>query len=719
MKLTILSLAFYWIMTPILHADDGYRLWLKYDKINNESLVAAYRQQIQSIWIVGGSPTGQVIREELEMALKGLLDQPVTWRNEIANNQLIIATKNNASWPDNHGLQSAIEGLSEQGFLIRRETLDGKSVTLIMGNDPAGTLYGVFHFLRLMQMQQSIRELDIRDHPRLNIRMLDHWDNLDRSVERGYAGFSIWDWHRLPDYIDPRYRDYARANASIGINAVALTNVNANHLILRPDYLDKVKALATIFRPYGIKVYLTARFSAPVELGMLETADPLDPQVRQWWKDKVAEIYARIPDFGGFLVKANSEGQPGPQNYHRNHAEGANVLADALAPHGGIVLWRAFVYSDETPEDRAKQAYQEFVPLDGSFRPNVMIQVKNGPIDFQPREPFHPLFGAMAHTPLMMEFQITQEYLGQGTHLVYLGAMWQEVLLADTYTKGPGTPVFQTLMDSSDPRLTGMAGVANIGTDRNWTGHLFGQANWYAFGRLCWNPQRSSGDIAEEWIRQTFSNQPRVVTTIHDIMMASREYCVDYMTPLGLAHLMATGHHYGPGPWINDLSRADWNPTYYHRADSAGVGFDRTPAGSNALEQYAEPIQQWYGSRESCPDSFLLWFHHVGWQDHVHSGQTVWEALCAKYDAGVAGVKSMTEKWMGLHDAIDEETFEQVRMMLTIQRKESVWWRDASLSYWQSVNGLELPAGIAPPEHDLNYYKSLSFPYAPGIKPRW
>ena len=719
MKLTITSFALFWLLLPNLRADDGYRLWLKYDKITNASILTSYQQQIQSVWLSGNNPTDQVIQKELDVALSGLLDRKIPWRKELDNHQLIITTKGIGSFAADQGLRTMTDRLSPEGFFIRQVTLEGKSVILIMGNDPVGTLYGVFHFLRLIQMQQDIRDLAIEEHPRLKIRMLDHWDNLDRTVERGYAGFSIWDWHRLPDYMDPRYLDYARANASIGINGAALTNVNANHLILRPDYLDKVKALADLFRPYGIKVYLTARFSAPVELGNLETADPLDPRVQQWWKNKVTEIYTRIPDFGGFLVKANSEGQPGPQNYHRSHAEGANLLADALAPHGGIVIWRAFVYSNETPDDRAKQAYQEFVPLDGSFRPNVMIQVKNGPIDFQPREPFHPLFGAMPNTPLMMEFQITQEYLGQGTHLVYLGSMWQEVLKSDTYAHGAGSTVTQTLKESPDSRLTGMAGVANIGTDRNWTGHLFGQANWYAFGRLCWDPDRSADAIAGEWIRQTFSNQSLVVATIQQMMMASREYCVDYMTPLGLAHLMATGHHYGPGPWVDNLSRADWNPTYYHRADSAGIGFDRTAAGSNALEQYAKPVRQLFESRETCPEALLLWFHHLGWQDRLQSGQTLWEALCHHYDSGVSGVKSLADQWVGLHELIDPELYDHVRMMLNIQRKESVWWRDASLSYWQSVNGLDLPAGVTAPEFTLNYYKSLSFPYAPGIRPRW
>ena len=546
--------------------------------------------------------------------------------------------------------------------------------------------------------------------------MLNHWDNLDRTVERGYAGFSLWDWHKLPDYLSPRYTDYARANASIGINGTVLTNVNANALVLTPMYLEKAAALADVFRPYGIRVYLTARFSAPVEIGDLETADPLDPDVQAWWKAKADEIYRHIPDFGGFLVKANSEGQPGPQDYGRSHAEGANMLADAVGPHGGVVMWRAFVYSAEEPEDRAKQAYNEFVPLDGTFRDNVLIQVKNGPIDFQPREPFHPLFGAMPETPLMMEFQITKEYLGQATHLAYLAPMWEEVLDADTYARGEGSLVAEVIDGSlHDYELTGIAGVSNIGTDRNWTGSHFDQANWYAFGRLAWDHRLSPAEIAESWIRMTFPTDEDFVEPVQEMMLESHEAVVNYMTPLGLHHLMATGHHYGPGPWVDNLSRADWNPVYYHRADSVGIGFDRTASGSDAVSQYHAPLDSIYGHLETVPQKYLLWFHHVPWDYEMPSGRTLWNELVHRYSQGVEQVHEMQATWASLEGMIDQERYEQVEAFLAIQAQEAKWWRDASLAYFRTISNRPIPEGYEEPEHSLEYYKSLEFPYAPGI----
>src|SRR5690606_680118 len=462
----------------------------------------------------------------------------------------------------------------KEGYLIKEVNLSGTSHLILSAREEIGLLYGSYHFLRLLQTHKSLKGLDLVEIPKTDIRMLNHWDNLDRTIERGYSGFSIWNWHTLPDYIDSRYIEYARANASVGINGTALTSVNANALILTPHYLEKVKALADLFRPYGLKVYLTARFSAPIEIGGLGTADPLDPEVIQWWKDKADEIYAAIPDFGGFAVKANSEGQPGPQNYGRSHLQGANLLADALIPHGGVVIWRAFVYSEHDATDRAKQAFNEFVPDDGKYRDNVMIQVKNGPIDFQPRAPFHPMFGAMPNTPLMMEFQITKEYLGFAPHLVYLPNLFEEVLDADTHVKGPGSTVSK-IVDGSlgNKRLTGMAGVSNIGTARNWTGHPFGQADWYGFGRLAWNPYLDSRDIADEWLRATFSNEERFVGPLVELMIESREAVVNYMNPLGLHHIFDTNHHYGPGPWVDDLSRPEWNPVYYHKADAEGIGF--------------------------------------------------------------------------------------------------------------------------------------------------
>jgi alpha-glucuronidase len=447
----------------------------------------------------------------------------------------------------------------------------------------------------------------------------------------------------------------------------------------------------------------------------LKTADPLDPLVQQWWKDKATEIYKLIPDFGGFLVKANSEGQPGPQNYGRNHVDGANMMAAAVKPFGGVVIWRAFVYSNETPEDRFKQPYAEFVPLDGQFADNVILQVKNGPIDFQPREPFHPLFGAMPKTPTMMEFQLTQEYMGFSTHLVYLAPMFKEVLDADTYRPRQGSTVARVIDGSSfGYSNTGMAGVSNIGSDLNWTGHPFAQSNWYALGRLAWDPYLSSEMIADEWIRQSFTNNSAAILTLKKMMLASHENVVNYMTPLGLHHIMGYGHHYGPAPWYNKASREDWNCTYFHRADSVGIGFDRTSKGSNALAQYATPLQQQWGNMQTAGNKWLTWFHHVPWSYNMSNGQTFWNNLALAYQQGVNGVRQMQTQWQSVRANIDEERYTQVTMLLNIQAKEAVWWKDACLSYFQTFSRMPIPASVEPPAHALDYYKQLSFPYAPG-----
>ena len=585
---------------------------------------------------------------------------------------------------------------------------------VIAANRDIGALYGAFALLRQLQTERSLRDIAVASAPRIQLRLLDHWDNLDGSVERGYAGSSLWDWARLPDSLSARYRDYARANASIGINGTVLTNVNANAQVLTPSYLTKVAALASVFRPYGITVYLTARFSAPIEIGGLRTADPLDSTVRSWWRHKADEIYRLIPDFGGFLVKANSEGQPGPQDYKRTHADGANMLAEAVAPHGGVVMWRAFVYSSEVPGDRVKQAYDEFMPLDGAFRENVLVQVKNGPLDFQPREPFHPLFGAMPKTPLMMEFQITKEYLGQDTHLVFLAPLFAEVLNADTFAKGQGSPVGRVIDGSLHGyRRTGIAGVANIGNDRNWTGSHFNQANWYAFGRLAWDHALSPSEIADEWIRMTWSNDALVVARVKEMMLSSREAVVNYMTPLGLAHIMATGHHYGPGPWVSRLARADWTPVYFHRADTLGIGFDRTASGSNAVAQYFPPVRDRYASRETVPDSVLLWFHHVGWTERLSSGRTLWEELVHRYNAGVDSVRAMQRAWQTLQTNVDSERFAEVNAYLAIQEKEARWWRDAVVQYFQTFSRLPIPTGYEAPAHPLSYYLNLGCPRDP------
>jgi alpha-glucuronidase len=698
-------------------AEDGYELWLRYRPVSDPARLESYRAAITGLAIEGSSPTLRAAREEAVRGLRGLLglDRPLV--NAATRDGLLVAgTPSRSSLVAGAEVGADLERVGPEGFVIRSVRISGKRATVIAANADVGVLYGVFRFLRLLQAHEPIERLSIAEAPRVRLRVLNHWDNLNRTVERGYAGFSLWDWHKLPDSLDPRYVDYARANASIGINGTVLTNVNANATSLLPEYLAKAAALAGVLRPYGIRVYLTARFSAPIEIGGLPTADPLAPEVAAWWKRKADEIYAVIPDFGGFLVKANSEGQPGPQDYGRSHAEGANLLADALAPHGGVVMWRAFVYSDEVPEDRAKQAYNEFTPLDGSFRSNVLVQVKNGPIDFQPREPFHPLFGAMRRTPLVMELQITQEYLGFATHLVYLAPLFEEVLRADTHGKGEGSTVAKVIDGTLHGHpLTGMAGVANVGTDRNWCGSVFAAANWYAFGRLAWDHELTAGGIAEEWLRMTFTSDASFVRPVKELMLASREAAVDYTTPLGLHHLMAEGHHYGPGPWVSGGRRADWTSVYYHRADAGGVGFDRTASGSDAVGQYFPPVAESFGRLDRVPEKYLLWFHHVSWDHRMASGLTLWEELVRRYYGGVGAVRRMQATWRSLEGRVDGERYEQVRAFLAIQEKEARWWRDACVLYFQTFSGKPIPAGYERPEHDLAYYRAITKRYVPGI----
>lgn len=698
------------------YAGNGYRLWLRYDLVDNTALLNKYRSTISGIYIMDNTPTLLAAKTELLNGLNGLLGKKITVQNAITNNAIIAGTPASNPYIAIHISRPSLTELGKEGYRILTQKINNQHHTIIAANNDIGVLYGAFHLLRLLQTQQPIESLNIVSTPKIQLRLLNHWDNLNRTVERGYAGISIWNWHTLPGYIDQRYIDYARANASIGINGTVLTNVNANALILTKQYLVKVAALANTFRPYGIKIYLTARFSAPIEMGGLKTADPLDTAVQKWWLQKVNEIYQYIPDFGGFLVKANSEGQPGPQNYGRTHADGANMLADALSPHSGIVMWRAFVYSNETPEDRFKQAYNEFKPLDGTFRKNVLIQVKNGPIDFQPREPFSPLFGAMPKTPLMMEFQLTQEYLGQATHLVFEAPLFKETLEADTYEKGKGSTVAKIIDGSLENHsLSGMAGVANIGNDINWTGHPFGQSNWYTLGRLAWDHDLNSAQIADEWIRQTFTNNANFIDTVKKMMLASRDILVDYMTPLGLHHIMGTGHHYGPAPWVSNAGRADWNPVYYHRADSFGIGFDRTATGSHALAQYAPEVRNIYADSNTCPEAYLLWFHHVSWNHKMKSGRTLWEELCYKYYTGVDSVRWMQHTWNNMKKYIDEERFNHVKMLLAIQEKEALWWRNACLLYFQTFSKKPIPPQYEKPDHTLDYYEALKFPYAPGI----
>ena len=709
LRILLVAASSFFLFCGVSRAEDGYDLWLRYPAMERGE-ARDYRAAVRQIVVPDGAgETMALAVAELERGLQGMLGAAPPVAGEASRKGNLWLVSREAGLPQ--GAAIDMDALGPEGYAIRSVA----GGTVIAANAETGVLYGAFHFLRLMQTRARVDALDIAETPSADIRIINHWDNLDRSVERGYAGASIWDWHKLPDYLDPRYADYARALASIGVNGVSLTNVNADAMALTPMYLEKAAALADVFRPYGVKVYQTARFSAPMEIGGLNTADPLDPEVRAWWKAKADEIYELIPDFGGFLVKANSEGQPGPQDYGRNHVDGANMLADAVAPHGGVVMWRAFVYSELNPEDRAKQAYTQFVPLDGKFKDNVLVQVKNGPIDFQPREPFHPMFGAMPNTPLMMEFQITKEYLGFATHLAYLGPYYEEVLDADTYAQGEGSTVAKVIDGSlQDVELTGVAGVGNVGSDRNWSGSHFDQANWYAFGRLAWDVEADSEEIAAEWVRMTFSNDEAFVRPVVEMMMKSREAVVDYMTPLGLTHLMATGHHYGPGPWVCDLARPEWNPCYYHKADKNGIGFDRTESGSNAVEQYEAPVAELFRDVETAPENLLLWFHHLPWDYEMASGRTLWAELVMRYTDGVREVQAMRETWDSLEGHIDGERHGQIASFLAIQEKEARWWRDASIAYFQSVSGLPLPDGVAPPPHGLEHYKAISHPFAPG-----
>ena len=701
--------AIFFFAAATARAEDGYRLWLRYDPLP-QRMIRVYRPRVTAVVVPGTSAILDAIRTELVSGCTGLLGSPVPVATKVDRDGAVVVGTPQSS-PLIAGLKwdKRLAEQGPEGFRIQSVMLGSGSVTVIASSGEIGALYGAFHFLRLLQTLQPIEKLDISQKPRLQIRMLDHWDNLDGSIERGYAGKSLWNWKALPDTVDPRLRDYARANASVGINGSLLNNVNANSQFLSPEYLRKAAAIAQVFRAYGVRVYLSARFSSPMELGGLKTADPLDPRVTDWWRKKADEIYQVIPDFGGFVVKANSEGQPGPRTYNRNHVDGANMLAAALAPHNGVVMWRAFVYDMKPGYDRAGAAYENLQPFDGQFAPNVLLQVKNGPIDFQPREPFHPLFGGMPKTQLMPELQITQEYLGFSNHLVFLAQMWREFLDSDTYAKGPGSSVSRVVDGSMyGQRLTGMAGVANTGSDRNWCGHHFLQSNWYAFGRLAWNPDLASRQIADEWIRMTFTNDANGVRDITRIMLGSHEAVVDYMTPLGLHHIMWGGHHYGPAPWWDTEARDDWNPVYYHRADERGLGFDRTSAGSNTVSQYHPEIRNRFSSLGTCPEKLLLWFHHVPWDYRMRSGRTLWDELALDYQRGVDWVRTTRKNWDGLANVIDKQRHGEVANKLAIQERDAAWWRDAVLLYFQGFSKRPLPAGVEKPQRSLEEYKATS-----------
>jgi alpha-glucuronidase len=702
--------AFLLLLAAPAQAEDGYDLWLRYRPME-AAAQAQVRPLATAIVSEGASPSLDAARAELTQGLSGLLDKTVG-SGAITDGAVVIGTP--ASSRLVAGLNLPLNALGKEGYLIRSTMAGGHPVTVIAANSDIGVLYGSFAFLRLIQTRQPVNHLDIASAPRLKLRLLNHWDNLDGTIERGYAGHSIFDWHKMPDYMDPRYKAMARADASVGINGISLNNVSADTWMLSSMYMDKVAALADVLRPYGIRLYVAARFSAPVELGKLKSADPTDPQVQAWWKKEVDGIYRRIPDFGGFVVKANSEGQPGPRDYNRTQADGANVIADALAPHGGTVFWRAFVYSEKDPTDRAKQAYNEFKPLDGKFRDNVFVQTKNGAIDFQPREPVHPMFGAMPKTNLALEVQLTKEYLGQATHLVYLPVLWKEVLDWDTLAKGKGSTVARVIDGSLEGHdQSAIVGVSNIGDDRNWAGSSFNQVDWYGFGRIAWDPGLSAEQIAREWLGMTFTNNPAFANAVVPMMIASREAVVDYMTPLGLHHMFATNHHYGPGPWVSDLSRPEWNPVYYNRADAKGLGFDRTPTGSDATSQYAPPLARLFAGAD-IPDRYLMWFQHVAWDHKMKSGRSLWDEMIVHYDSGVADVAQMRKTWDAMKPMVDAERWSQTASFLAIQQKEAQWWRDACIAYFQTFSHMPMPAGHAAPPHDLAYYKDIDFPYAPG-----
>lgn len=587
--------------------------------------------------------------------------------------------------------------LGEGYNLYARPAQQGDNIqyeATITASNPIGLLYGAYELIRLQNtdayntgsgnQQNFSKAIDETEKPQVGLRILNHWDNLDGSIERGYAGKSIFKWEEIKlgkngkggsisKSLHDRLITYARANASLGINGSVLNNVNASPKMMTAEYINKVKVIANILRPYGIRVYLSINFASPMALGYTKTADPLDKKVQQWWKKKAKEIYAAIPDFGGFLVKANSEGQPGPGDYHRTHAEGANMLADAVKPYGGIIMWRSFVYgANHKGEDRVKQAVSEFKGMDGKFRDNVILQSKNGPLDFQPREPYAPIFDNIRQTPQIAELQITQEYLGQSKHLTYLAPMWKE---------------FFGFVNPS--KLVGISGVANIGDDANWCGHPFSQANWYAFGRLAWNPSLSAEEIAHEWLVQTYENKDEKFTKpVEMMMMTSREACVNYMMPLGLHHIFKFDHHYGPEPdgFIASYP-LEWCPVYYHKADAKGIGFDRSSKGTDAVDQYPEPYRSQYDNIETCPEEYLLWFHHVPWTYKMKSGSTLWQELCMKYNMGVAMVEvyrdfwhTSTKQYMKGH----EQEWQHTDSLLNVQLENAKEWRNTCLKYFQN-----------------------------------
>ena len=645
---------------------DGSQLWLG----------KQYANSCQVISQLPNDATAKIAKQELEN----------NWRGK--NVELKIDKSLNLG--DGYNIYARP---AQQGDNIQYEAT-------ITASNPIGLLYGAYELIRLQNtdayntgsgnQQNFSKAIDETEKPQVGLRILNHWDNLDGSIERGYAGKSIFKWEEIKlgkngkggsisKSLHDRLITYARANASLGINGSVLNNVNASPKMMTAEYINKVKVIANILRPYGIRVYLSINFASPMALGYTKTADPLDKKVQQWWQKKAKEIYATIPDFGGFLVKANSEGQPGPGDYHRTHADGANMLADAVKPYGGIIMWRSFVYgANHKGEDRVKQAVSEFKGMDGKFRDNVILQSKNGPLDFQPREPYAPIFDNIKQTPQIAELQITQEYLGQSKHLTYLAPMWKEFF-------GFVNP----------DRLVGISGVANIGDDANWCGHPFSQANWYAFGRLAWNPSLTAEEIAHEWLVQTYENQDEKFTKpVEMMMMTSREACVNYMMPLGLHHIFKFDHHYGPEPdgFIASYP-LEWCPVYYHKADAQGIGFDRSSKGTDAVGQYPEPYRSLYDNIETCPEEYLLWFHHVPWTYKMKSGSTLWQELCMKYNMGVAMVEVYRDFW---HTSAKqymkghEQEWQHTDSLLNVQLENAKEWRNTCLKYFQTFSKMKI-----------------------------
>jgi len=680
----------------VLFAEDGSRLWLRYEPLP-PPIAQQYSNLIRSIKADTRTETARIAVGEFRTAFQKMTGQTILLSENKQTNQLIFKR----------------EKRKDEAYAIQSFSSPRGNVTVISSPNDVGFLYGVFHLLRLMQTQSDITRLNISEKPSYDRRILNHWeyeDIMDHQPDPD-TGDSIWEEEDLQETRSQSYIDYARANASIGINGIVLNSTEADPEFIEHENLLNFADIAKIFRPYGIKIYLVVNFDSPSKIGGQLDSDPLNPDVRRWWKEKAEEIYDLIPDMGGFLIEGHSNELPGPQYFGRTHADGANVLAEALEPYNGIVMWRHYVYKPQSEGDRAKQDYEEFMPFDGQFRKNVIIQVKNGPIDFQPREAFNPLFGGMQKTNLMLEFQIAQERYGFFNSVVFLSPLFKECLESDTYAKGPGSTVAKvtdgTLFHQS---VTAIAGVVKVGDIGNWKADHFAQANWYSFGRLAWNHKLSSEKIADEWLRMTFSNDPAFVEPVKKMMLDSRETAVNYMMPIGLTYLYAWNHNHGPEPWLSPLPNIlpYWTPAYYHRADSVGLGFDRTTNGSDAVSQYFPPLRDIYNRTETCPENLLLWFHHVPWNYRMHDGKTLWDELCYRYQGGVDSVRQFQKTWDNAAGYIDKDRFKAVQNILKVQLKDAIKWRDACLLYFQTYSHQPFPKGVDRPENDLKKLKAVT-----------